>query len=82
MVVLHGDVVHKRSVQSYSIHSPCLNISYDMIYNYVHSFENHSTKSRHALSFHAVDTENCKWSSDNWWAFIVSQTNILAILVL
>ncbi|KMZ76392.1 Phytanoyl-CoA dioxygenase, putative, expressed [Zostera marina] len=30
------------------------------------SFENHSTKSRHALSFHAVDTENCKWSSDNW----------------
>ncbi|KAF6163556.1 hypothetical protein GIB67_002561 [Kingdonia uniflora] len=30
------------------------------------SFENHSSKSRHALSLHAVDTDGCIWAPDNW----------------
>lgn len=30
------------------------------------SFENHSTKSRHAYSLHVVDTDGCKWLEDNW----------------
>ncbi|CAN6549605.1 unnamed protein product [Malus baccata var. baccata] len=30
------------------------------------SFENQSSKSRHAYSLHVVDTDGCKWSQDNW----------------
>ncbi|XP_047332236.1 phytanoyl-CoA dioxygenase [Impatiens glandulifera] len=30
------------------------------------SFENQSSKSRHAYSLHAVDTVDCKWAPDNW----------------
>ncbi|KAK9091636.1 hypothetical protein Sjap_024813 [Stephania japonica] len=30
------------------------------------SFENQSSKSRHALSFHVVDTDGYVWSLDNW----------------
>lgn len=30
------------------------------------SFENQSSKSRHALSLHVVDTESCTWAPDNW----------------
>jgi phytanoyl-CoA hydroxylase len=30
------------------------------------SFENQSSKSRHAYSFHAIDTVGCKWAPDNW----------------
>ncbi|TQD75541.1 hypothetical protein C1H46_038937 [Malus baccata] len=29
------------------------------------SFENQSSKSRHAYSLHVVDTDGCKWSQDN-----------------
>jgi len=35
--------------------------------NLVHqSFENQSSKSRHAYSIHAIDTDNCTWAKDNW----------------
>ncbi|XP_024535439.1 phytanoyl-CoA dioxygenase [Selaginella moellendorffii] len=35
--------------------------------NLVHqSFENKSSKSRHAYSVHVVESEDCVWSSDNW----------------
>ncbi|CAI9278499.1 unnamed protein product [Lactuca saligna] len=30
------------------------------------SFENQSSKSRHAYSLHVIDTEDCKWAADNW----------------
>ncbi|KAB2620019.1 hypothetical protein D8674_036979 [Pyrus ussuriensis x Pyrus communis] len=30
------------------------------------SFENQSSKSRHAYSLHVVDTDGCRWSQDNW----------------
>lgn len=30
------------------------------------SFENQSSKSRHAYSIHVVDTEGCKWTQENW----------------
>ncbi|KAL6189973.1 hypothetical protein ACLB2K_036374 [Fragaria x ananassa] len=30
------------------------------------SFENQSSKSRHAYSMHVVDTDGCKWAPDNW----------------
>ncbi|XP_058184363.1 phytanoyl-CoA dioxygenase [Rhododendron vialii] len=30
------------------------------------SFENQSSKSRHAYSLHTVDTVGCKWAPDNW----------------
>lgn len=30
------------------------------------SFENKSSKSRHAYSLHTVDTDGCKWAPDNW----------------
>ncbi|CAJ2650259.1 unnamed protein product [Trifolium pratense] len=30
------------------------------------SFENQSTKSRHAYSLHVVDTDSCKWAPENW----------------
>lgn len=30
------------------------------------SFENQSSKSRHAYSLHIVDTVGCKWAEDNW----------------
>ncbi|KAJ9563993.1 hypothetical protein OSB04_009153 [Centaurea solstitialis] len=30
------------------------------------SFENQSSKSRHAYSLHVIDTEGCKWAADNW----------------
>ncbi|XP_038714153.1 phytanoyl-CoA dioxygenase isoform X1 [Tripterygium wilfordii] len=30
------------------------------------SFENQSSKSRHAYSLHVVDTEGCKWAQENW----------------
>lgn len=30
------------------------------------SFENQSSKSRHAYSLHVIDTAGCKWASDNW----------------
>ncbi|KAF8390003.1 hypothetical protein HHK36_024523 [Tetracentron sinense] len=30
------------------------------------SFENQSSKSRHAYSLHVVDTDGCKWAQDNW----------------
>ncbi|XP_009598678.1 phytanoyl-CoA dioxygenase isoform X1 [Nicotiana tomentosiformis] len=30
------------------------------------SFENQSSKSRHAYSLHVVDTNGCKWAEDNW----------------
>ncbi|KAK2999239.1 hypothetical protein RJ639_022752 [Escallonia herrerae] len=30
------------------------------------SFENQSSKSRHAYSLHVVDTNGCKWAQDNW----------------
>ncbi|KAL4586703.1 hypothetical protein LXL04_011345 [Taraxacum kok-saghyz] len=30
------------------------------------SFENQSTKSRHAYSLHVIDTNDCKWAADNW----------------
>ncbi|KAK2434292.1 phytanoyl-CoA dioxygenase (PhyH) family protein [Trifolium repens] len=30
------------------------------------SFENQSTKSRHAYSLHVVDTDGCKWAPENW----------------
>lgn len=30
------------------------------------SFENQSSKSRHAYSLHVIDTEGCKWAEDNW----------------
>ncbi|GAA0173511.1 oxygenase [Lithospermum erythrorhizon] len=30
------------------------------------SFENQSSKSRHAYSLHVVDTHGCKWTEDNW----------------
>uniref|UniRef100_A0A0C9QKY0 TSA: Wollemia nobilis Ref_Wollemi_Transcript_29522_1393 transcribed RNA sequence n=1 Tax=Wollemia nobilis TaxID=56998 RepID=A0A0C9QKY0_9CONI len=30
------------------------------------SFQNQSSKSRHAYSLHAVDTQGCTWSEDNW----------------
>ncbi|KAM7484657.1 hypothetical protein LguiA_000666 [Lonicera macranthoides] len=35
--------------------------------NLIHqSFENQSSKSRHAYSWHVVDTDGCKWAPDNW----------------
>ncbi|CAA2995611.1 phytanoyl- dioxygenase [Olea europaea subsp. europaea] len=35
--------------------------------NLIHqSFENSSSKSRHAYSLHVVDTDGCKWIEDNW----------------
>jgi phytanoyl-CoA hydroxylase len=35
--------------------------------NLIHqSFENQSSKSRHAYSLHVVDTEGCKWADGNW----------------
>nr|AFK45658.1 unknown [Medicago truncatula] len=35
--------------------------------NLIHqSFENQSTKSRHACSLHVVDTVGCKWAAENW----------------
>ncbi|KAJ7942991.1 phytanoyl-CoA dioxygenase [Quillaja saponaria] len=30
------------------------------------SFENQSSKSRHAYSVHVVDTDGCKWAKENW----------------
>lgn len=30
------------------------------------SFENQSSKSRHAYSWHVVDTDGCKWAPENW----------------
>eukprot|EP01018_Ginkgo_biloba_P028615 Gb_18165 [translate_table: standard] len=30
------------------------------------SFENQSSKSRHAYSIHVVDTDGCTWAEDNW----------------
>ncbi|KMS95918.1 hypothetical protein BVRB_003760 [Beta vulgaris subsp. vulgaris] len=30
------------------------------------SFENQSPNSRHAYSWHVVDTDGCKWAGDNW----------------
>lgn len=30
------------------------------------SFENQSSKSRHAYSLHVIDTNDCKWAADNW----------------
>lgn len=30
------------------------------------SFENQSLKSRHAYSWHVVDTDGCKWGPENW----------------
>lgn len=30
------------------------------------SFENQSSKSRHAYSLHVVDTDGCQWAPDNW----------------
>ncbi|XAR72246.1 Phytanoyl-CoA dioxygenase [Bertholletia excelsa] len=30
------------------------------------SYENQSSKSRHAYSLHVVDTAGCKWAQDNW----------------
>ncbi|KAI4357638.1 hypothetical protein L6164_001575 [Bauhinia variegata] len=30
------------------------------------SFENQSSKSRHAYSLHVVDTDGCKWAPENW----------------
>lgn len=30
------------------------------------SFENQSSKSRHAYSLHVVDTDGCKWAQENW----------------
>ncbi|KAL8112264.1 hypothetical protein AgCh_019821 [Apium graveolens] len=30
------------------------------------SFENKSSKSRHAYSLHVVDTDGCKWAAENW----------------
>ncbi|KAJ4840597.1 hypothetical protein Tsubulata_021432 [Turnera subulata] len=30
------------------------------------SFENQSTKSRHAYSLHVVDTDGCTWAQENW----------------
>ncbi|KAJ8640329.1 hypothetical protein MRB53_017023 [Persea americana] len=30
------------------------------------SFENQSSKSRHAFSLHAVDTDGCVWAPENW----------------
>ncbi|KAH8504599.1 hypothetical protein H0E87_012007 [Populus deltoides] len=30
------------------------------------SFENQSLKSRHAYSWHVVDTDGCKWAPENW----------------
>lgn len=30
------------------------------------SFENQSSKSRHAYSIHVVDTDGCKWAQSNW----------------
>ncbi|XP_077236094.1 phytanoyl-CoA dioxygenase (PhyH) family protein [Tasmannia lanceolata] len=30
------------------------------------SFENQSSKSRHAFSIHAVETDGCEWAQDNW----------------
>ncbi|KAA8529045.1 hypothetical protein F0562_033467 [Nyssa sinensis] len=35
--------------------------------NLIHqSFENQSSKSRHAYSLHVVDTDGCKWAQENW----------------
>ncbi|KAJ6914776.1 phytanoyl-CoA dioxygenase isoform X2 [Populus alba x Populus x berolinensis] len=35
--------------------------------NLIHqSFENQSSKSRHAYSWHVVDTDGCKWAPENW----------------
>jgi phytanoyl-CoA hydroxylase len=30
------------------------------------SFENLSSKSRHAYSLHVVESDGCKWAKDNW----------------
>ncbi|ESR61485.1 hypothetical protein CICLE_v10016178mg [Citrus x clementina] len=30
------------------------------------SFENQSSKSRHAYSLHVVETDGCRWSQENW----------------
>lgn len=68
LVVIHGDLVHQRSVDcmSFPMVTPTkvlLHISFGLL---CYSFENQSSTSRHAYSLHVVDTDGCKWAEDNW----------------
>ncbi|KAF5751838.1 phytanoyl-CoA dioxygenase isoform X1 [Tripterygium wilfordii] len=82
LVAIHGDLIHQRSVElNYVSHSQMtkkmkrriflIPIDRATIFFFVflcldYSFENQSSKSRHAYSLHVVDTEGCKWAQENW----------------
>lgn len=77
LVVIHGDLIHQRLVEEI----PFVALSETMRKSLfgskmasklafslcLHcSFENQSLQSRHAYSWHVVDTDGCKWAPDNW----------------
>lgn len=79
LVVIHGDLIHQRSVTLFllifwAIHVICLlfwivwKVSFCLFpLKYLdYSFENQSSKSRHVYSLHVVDTDGCEWAQDNW----------------
>lgn len=79
LVVIHGDLIHQRSVELNSVAHPQITkkmkrktflISHTLFFIVFfcldYSFENQSSKSRHAYSLHVVDTEGCKWAQENW----------------
>lgn len=79
LVVIHGDLIHQRSVTFRTSLGPYGSVMLPFVFGsfrmfFIHSifitygcsFENQSSKSRHAYSLHVVDTNGCKWAEDNW----------------
>lgn len=68
LVVIHGDLIHQRSVnfKVYLSYESCGGMASQPFCGFTCSFENQSHKSRHAYSLHVVDTDSCKWAPDNW----------------
>lgn len=80
LVVIHGDLIHQRSVHTIPLlwlnrhtndfslaESPEMRPKFCCSFSLMdYSCENQSSKSRHAYSLHVVDTEGCKWAEDNW----------------
>lgn len=79
LVLIHGDLIHQRSIFIHPIYLIIrINITFYLFLLFNHkfdidllgrSFENQSSKSRHAYSLHVVDTHGCKWAADNWLVY-------------
>lgn len=73
LVLIHGDLIHQRlagmffQLPDYKMSSIIGKLKFLSCFPCADSsFENTSSKSRHAYSIHVVDTDGCRWAEWNW----------------